>query len=158
MSVSVDDADLHPVDIIATALIAAWNADDGLHAIHGGDGDADLRVWREFPDQHVDTPLITISPFNYNPVSGTTTDLFRPSIQIDFFSVDPNVGGAMLSYAIKNYTIPEKLPAGLDSTGFRLSLLYCENGFGSLRYKRTSDETEIRQKPSIWAARISPIS
>lgn len=157
MTVTVSDNQLDPPDIAIMALIAGLNADSGLHAIHGGNNTDDLRVWREFPDATVSSPLITIDVEERGQQQGFMgVDLFRPRLQVDCFAEDQHVAGAMLKYIRDNWTIPEQR-AVLDSTGFRISLFSGETSFGPIRVKRTSNQVELKQVPSLWNVRIAPI-
>jgi hypothetical protein len=101
------------------ALVTAWRADADLTALLG----SATSVFREYPAQAPRLPSLIIECRALNPKGSTGYGVFNPSLQLNVYSKDSDLGRRVFAQLQETLQIPTQRAAEIATTNFRLTQL-----------------------------------
>lgn len=141
-------------DEIQKQLWTELDGDSGLAALIG-----DNRVRVGWPNSKPVFPFISLQWMDSNPPRNATfVGRNKPDLQINIYSYSPYLNTQIRSYLEKNFTIPLKKTAGIESTNYRITEMYHIGGASALEFKIEDDDNFIHHLPSLWRLTVKPKS
>ena len=133
------------------AIRTAWLADATFAAMLGGP----TEIWRHGQSFEPKYPSITIRISRFGPVDlDRGPGKFRPSIEVNVFSVSPYDAEDIANYMSENFQIPTKVPAGISTTNWRIDELICGELMEGGVVRQLDDRTQVHQFISDWQALV----